>query len=44
LLQKRPGFEKIEDCRQFVKKALEGKNMHYQSWTERINRMERSCQ
>ena len=29
MLQKHPGFESVDDCRAFVKKALQGKNVHF---------------
>ncbi len=28
-IQKHPGFETLDDCRAFVKKSLEGKNVHF---------------
>ncbi len=29
MIQKHPGFESIDDCREFVKKALQGKKVHF---------------
>jgi 2-keto-3-deoxy-L-rhamnonate aldolase RhmA len=29
MLRKHPGFESVDDCRAFVKKALQGKKVHF---------------
>ena len=29
MIQQHPGFESIEDCREFVKMALQGKDVHF---------------
>jgi hypothetical protein len=28
-IQKHPGFETLDDCRKFVKNALQGKDVHF---------------